>query len=72
MKTQQAPAFVQSARVEPTQLACKNAQFSNGGISSPHQPYAANSQQAIAPAGEQIFRTHTIARLELWLAGREG
>lgn len=23
MKTQQAPAFVQSARVEPTQLACK-------------------------------------------------
>ena len=34
MKTQQAPAFVQSARVEPTQLACKNAQFSNGGISS--------------------------------------
>ncbi len=40
--------------------------------SVPTQPYAANSQQAIAPAGEQIFSTHTIARLELWLAGREG
>ncbi len=36
----------------------------------PHQPYAANSQQAIAPAGDRFFRTHTIARLELWLAGR--
>ncbi len=35
----------------------------------PHQPYAANSQQAIAQLENRFFRTHTIARLELWLAG---
>ncbi|CSI30813.1 Uncharacterised protein [Shigella sonnei] len=72
MKTQQAPAFVQSARVEPTQLACKNAQFSNGGISSHINHMQPIVSRLLLQLENRFFRTHTIARLELWLAGREG
>jgi hypothetical protein len=64
--------LVQSARVEPTQFACKKAQFSRGGISSQINHKLTIVRRLLLHEENRFLRAQAMKRQLPALDGREG